>query len=176
MLCVLSWPVLSWFRLFVVILRLFNFCLLNLFIYFVLGYHIRWWNKVVYINFCRPTVLNYPKSTLSSGGVLRRWMVGIKPPWLGRQEIFFHRVILPVAYLFLLQTEETQRAVGRRSFREIGMLRSVRGYQSSRFRFLYSKYISSSSLLLVSTHAPYFKLSINGLTKLSDRLLLFSPA
>ena len=31
------------------LLRLFYFCLLNLFIYFVLGYHIRWWNTVVYI-------------------------------------------------------------------------------------------------------------------------------
>jgi len=30
------------------LLRLFNFCLLNLFIYVVLGYRIRWWNKVVY--------------------------------------------------------------------------------------------------------------------------------
>jgi len=30
------------------LLRLFNFCSLNLFIYFVLGYHIRWWNTVVY--------------------------------------------------------------------------------------------------------------------------------
>jgi len=27
---------------------MFNVCLLNLFIYFVLGYHIRWLNKVVY--------------------------------------------------------------------------------------------------------------------------------
>jgi len=30
-------------------LRLFNLCLLNLFIYVVLGYHIRRLNKVVYI-------------------------------------------------------------------------------------------------------------------------------
>jgi len=30
------------------LLHLFNFCFLHLFIYFVLGYHIRWWNKVVY--------------------------------------------------------------------------------------------------------------------------------
>jgi len=48
MLCVLNWPVLSWCRLFVVILRLFNFCLLNLFIHVVLGCHIRRWNKTVY--------------------------------------------------------------------------------------------------------------------------------
>ena len=48
MLCVLNWPVLFWFRLFVVILRLFSFCLLNLSIYFVLGCHIRWWNKAVH--------------------------------------------------------------------------------------------------------------------------------
>jgi len=43
--CLLNWhvhDVLSRFRLFVVILRLFNFCLLNLFIYVVLGYDIRW--------------------------------------------------------------------------------------------------------------------------------------
>jgi len=44
----LNWPVLSWFRLSVVILRWFNFCLLNLSIYVVLGCHIRWWNKAVY--------------------------------------------------------------------------------------------------------------------------------
>jgi len=48
MVCVLNWPVLYWFRLFVVILRLFNFCLLNLFIYVVLGYHIRWWHEPAY--------------------------------------------------------------------------------------------------------------------------------
>jgi len=47
MLCVVNCPVLFWFRLFVVILRLFNFCLLNLFIYVVLGYYIRWWSKAV---------------------------------------------------------------------------------------------------------------------------------
>jgi len=42
----LRWLVrLSWC---ILLLRLFNFCLLYLFIYFVSGYHIRRWNKAVY--------------------------------------------------------------------------------------------------------------------------------
>ena len=49
MLCALNCPVLFWFRLFVVTLRLSNFCLLNLFIYVVYGHRIRWWNKAVWI-------------------------------------------------------------------------------------------------------------------------------
>jgi len=51
--CVLNWPVLSCFRLFVVILRLFNLCLLNLFIYAVLRYHIGYDGEIkLYIMCC----------------------------------------------------------------------------------------------------------------------------
>ena len=40
------------------LLRLFNLCLLNLFIYVVLGYHIRWWNKVVYKTSVNMEIMN----------------------------------------------------------------------------------------------------------------------
>jgi len=50
-------------RLYFYLLRLFNFSLLNLFIYVVLGYHIvRWWNEVVWLF----TVGRYSPDALSS--------------------------------------------------------------------------------------------------------------
>jgi len=44
--------------LFFYLLRLFNFCFLNLFIYVVLGYHKRWWNNVVYIRWTSGKLIN----------------------------------------------------------------------------------------------------------------------
>ena len=58
---------------FIYLLRLFNFCLLNLFIYVVLGYHIRRWNKVVYIKqVCIIHSASYTSCQRGTARMLRR--------------------------------------------------------------------------------------------------------
>jgi len=47
------------------IFRLFNFCSINLFIYVVLGYHIRWWNKS-----CTQCVVNIQRTNCKESELL----------------------------------------------------------------------------------------------------------
>jgi len=96
--------------------HLYNLCLLNLFIYSVLGYHIRWWNKVVYIRLYYLCGWETHAMTLQAGyshlhrpsprvfSVVRSWQVyhNEHPPFFTVQCLWHPRLILTIFLLVSL--------------------------------------------------------------------------